>query len=302
MHVAHIERLDLNLLAPLAALLEERHVSRAADRVSLSQPAMSRALQRLRQTLGDELLVRGGRGYQLTPRAERIQRELASVVPRLESLFAAEVFDPWTAAEGFRVAGTDYPVSVFGPALFQGVFQQSPHSTMRVVPWHDRILDEVERGAVDLAFYGAAAPLSLRSEELFEERFVCAMSSDHPLARRKRLTMKDYLRCAHVVVDIADGWQTVIDRQLQDRGTPRTASLVVPFHVTALLAVPGTPLVATIPWRLAQQYGSQPSIRLVPAPREIPPMAYLMAWHARVEDDPAQRWLRETVRSVTTAL
>ncbi|MEK8174932.1 LysR family transcriptional regulator [Streptomyces sp. M19] len=109
--MAHIERVDLNLLAPLAALLAERHVSRAADVAGMSQPAMSRALQRLRETLGDELLVRTPGGYRLTPRAERVQRELRTVLPRLESLFAPEEFDP---AEAFRVAGTDY-AQVFAP-------------------------------------------------------------------------------------------------------------------------------------------------------------------------------------------
>src|ERR1700745_175202 len=99
MRVTHLESIDLNLLPPLSALLEERHVTRAAERSGLSQPAMSRALARLRQLLDDQLLVRDGSGYVLTPRAERIQRQLAGVMPQLETLFAAEAFDPATAEE-----------------------------------------------------------------------------------------------------------------------------------------------------------------------------------------------------------
>jgi len=298
----HIERIDLNLLGPLAALLDERHVSRAAERVGLSQPAMSRALQRLRDVLGDELLVRGARGYQLTPRAERIQRELVAILPRLEILLAGEVFDPRTAAETFRLASTDYPVSVFGPALFQQVFQQSPHSRLRVETLHEGILDDVERGAIDLVFYGVAAPPALHCEHLFEERFVCAMSADHPLAERTSITLDDYLACAHVAVTIADGSQTVIDRHLQTPGTPRRATLTMPFHNAALLAVRGTTLVATMPWRMAEQHAGDPDISLVSAPRELERMSYLMAWHPRLDDDPAQRWLRDTTRSVTAIL
>src|SRR5580765_6147004 len=94
---------DLNLLPPLAALLEERHVTRAADRSALSQPAMSRALARLRQALDDQLLVRDGTGYVLTPRAERVQRQLAGLMLQLGTLFAAEVFDPATAEENYRI-------------------------------------------------------------------------------------------------------------------------------------------------------------------------------------------------------
>src|SRR5580692_2221921 len=109
MHVDYLGRVDLNLLAPLAALLEERHVSRAADRVGVTQPAMSHALRRLRALLDDEILVRAAGGYVLTPRAQRLQRQLAVIVPGLESLFAPETFDPGQAAERFHVAGTDYP-------------------------------------------------------------------------------------------------------------------------------------------------------------------------------------------------
>src|SRR5882672_12414179 len=115
MLVTHIEGVDLNLLPPLAALLEERHVTRAAKRSGLSQPAMSRTLSRLRRLLDDQLLVRDGSGYVLTPRAERIQRQLAGLMPRLEALFAAEVFDPATAEENYRIATTDYPLLLFFP-------------------------------------------------------------------------------------------------------------------------------------------------------------------------------------------
>lgn len=299
MQVTHIERVDLNLLPPLAALLEERHVSRAAARVNLSQPAMSRALQRLREALGDELLVRGAGGYELTPRAERIQRQLVAILPRLEILFAGEAFDPAGAAESFRLAGTDYPPMVFGPALFQRVFQQSPHSTVTFRGWHDNVFDDLVRGLTDIVFYGVAAPPALRCEKLFEESFVCVLSADHPLGSRPQLALDDYLRCSHAVVDIIGGDQTVIDRHLQALGTPRRAGLSVPYHAAAPLAVPGTRLVATLPRRMAEQHAQNPALRLVAAPPEILDMTYYMSWHPRLDDDPAQRWLRDTVRSVT---
>ncbi|MHA6759539.1 LysR family transcriptional regulator [Streptacidiphilus sp. PAMC 29251] len=300
--MTHIDRVDLNLLPPLAALLEERHVSRAAQRVNLSQPAMSRALQRLREVLGDELLVRGSAGYELTPRAERVQRQLVAILPRLEILFAGEAFDPAAAAESFRLAGTDYPAMVFGPALFQQVFRQSPHSTVTFRGWHDGVFDDLARGLTDIVFYGVSAPPALRSEKLFEETFVCVMSADHPLSGRSRLDLDDYLRCSHVVVNIVEGDQTVIDRHLQALGTPRRASLSVPYHAAAPLAVPGTRLVATLPLRLVAQHAQDPALRLVPAPEEIKDMSYHMSWHPRLDDDPAQRWLRHTIRTVTAAI
>src|SRR5256886_10284978 len=128
MLVTHLGGVDLNLLPPLAALLEERHVTRAAQRSRLSQPAMSRTLARLRQLLDDQLLIRDGSGYVLTPRAERIQRQLAGLMPQLETLFAAEVFDPVTAEEHYRLAATDYPLLLFLPQVARQVTGSRPDS------------------------------------------------------------------------------------------------------------------------------------------------------------------------------
>ncbi|MFF7755693.1 LysR family transcriptional regulator [Streptomyces sp. NPDC007971] len=131
------------------ALLEERHVSRAAVRLRMSQPSMSRALQRLRATLGDELLMRGPGGYQLTPRAERIQAELQHALPRLEHVFSGETFDPATAAHAFRLAGTDYTVSVLSGALLGRVFEQSPGSTVLFSRWHRAVFAEAGEPVAD---------------------------------------------------------------------------------------------------------------------------------------------------------
>jgi DNA-binding transcriptional LysR family regulator len=300
--MTHIDRVDLNLLGPLAALLEERHVSHAAESAGMSQPAMSRALQRLRRTLGDELLVRTPSGYQLTPRGERVQRRLAAILPQLETLFAPESFDPAEAAEAFRLAGTDYS-SVFTPAVFQRVFRNSPNSTLRFRSWHDSVFEDLDHGRVDLVFYGVSAPLAaLRTQHLFDDRFVCVMTHDHPLADREQLGLDDYLRSTHVIVDTGDGRQTVIEERLERLGTPRKAGLMVPYHSAAAPAVAGTSLIATLPSRLLADPGFPPWLRVVPAPEEIRPLNYQMSWHSRLDDDPAQRWLRDTVRAVTTAL
>src|SRR6476620_4609723 len=132
MLMTHIETVDLNLLPLLAALLDERQVTRAAERSGLSQPAMSRALARLRRELDDQLLVRDGSGYVLTPRAERIQRQLAGVIPQLETLFAAEIFDPATAQEHYRLAATDYALFLLLHRVAREVNTRSPHSTLRI--------------------------------------------------------------------------------------------------------------------------------------------------------------------------
>ena len=296
MRIRHLQRVDLNLLVALAVLLEERHVSRAADRIGLSQPATSRALQRLRVTLGDELLVRTRDGYQLTPRAVRVQQELAGVLPRLELLFAGERFDPHTATDTFRLAGTDYAASVLGPGLFQRMFRQAPATTLVFGTWHDGVLADVERGVVDLVFFGFRADAALRAELLYEEHFVCLLADDHPLAAVDPLPLGDFLTASHAVVSVRDGEQSAVDSALTGLGERRTPSLTVPYHTAAVRAVAGTPLVATLPARLLADVPLGTTV--VDAPREIATMPYLMSWHPRLDDDPAQRWLRDLVRVV----
>jgi DNA-binding transcriptional LysR family regulator len=293
--VPRIESVDLNLLAPLNALLEERHVSRAADRLHMSQPSMSRALHRLRAALGDELLVRGPGGYELTPRAERIRDELQHALPRLEHVFAGEAFDPATAARSFRLAGTDYTVSVLSGALLARVFARSPGSTIQFSRWHRSVFGDAEHGTVDLLVHGTTAPPPLRSQALFEQDYACLVADAHPLARRSGLTLDDYLDCAHVVIDIADGRQGNVDRRLETLGRPRRASVTVPYHAAAAAAVPGTPLVATLPVDLATRLAVPGVTAVVAAPEQVGAIACAMSWHPRLDDDAAQRWLRETI-------
>jgi DNA-binding transcriptional LysR family regulator len=294
--------MDLNLLMPLRALLEERHVSHAAERVGLSQPAMSQALKRLRSQLDDELLVRGSAGYQLTPRAEQLLEELRELLPRLDALVAAPTFDPASAEEAFRIACTDYAIHLFGAELFRSILRFSPQSTLHVEPWHNRVLDDVEQGSLDLVFYAVPPPPTLRSERLFDERYICAVSAEHPFADHPRISLDAYLTSRHVVVSTSNQRDAVIDRRLEELGEVRRANLTVPFYDAAALAVIDTPLLATLPARLANSRLNHSGLRLVPAPREIEQLDYFMAWHPRLHQDPAQEWLRNRVRTAVATI
>jgi DNA-binding transcriptional LysR family regulator len=297
----HLEGVDLNLLPPLAALLEERHVTRAAERSGLSQPAMSRTLGRLRQLLDDQLLVRDGSGYVLTPHAERIQRQLAGLMPQLETLFAAEDFDPAIAEEHYRLAATDYALVLFLHQVAREVNRLSPHSALRIESPRDAVFDNVQHGRLDLSFYVASPPAALRQELLFDDICVCVMSADHPLAKRKRLTLDEYLRCSHLVIDIIDGEQPLIASRLRELGVARRAALTLPLNMGAPAVLPDTNLVGTLNKRLVDKYADDPALAVVAAPVELEPFHYYMVWHPRLDRDPAQQWLRETIRSVAAA-
>jgi DNA-binding transcriptional LysR family regulator len=297
----NIEGVDLNLLGPLVALLEERHVSRAAERQRMSQPAMSRALRELRAVFHDELLVRTAGAYQLTPRAERLQRELAETLPRLESLFSTEPFDPRNAGHTFRLASTDFLLSVIAPPLLRQALEQSPGSTFRFDGWSDAVHLDAERGALDIVFTFGAAPPPLRSEALFEDNVSCLLSAEHPLTKAAQPTLDAYLDCDHVIINLAEARQGAVDIRLGALGRARRAKVTVPYLALAATVVQGTNLVATLPNRFLDALTIPTPLSVIPAPAEIGPISFSMAWHPRLDNDPAQQWLRETIRSATSS-
>ncbi|MCV7422172.1 LysR family transcriptional regulator [Mycobacterium yunnanensis] len=302
MHSQNFARVDLNLLSPLVALLEEKQISRAASRVGLSQPAMSRALQRLRRVLDDELLVRTDGEYRLTPRARRLRAQLASVVPQLDAVFSPDGFDPRDAALDLRLAGSDYIVSVLTPLLYRRVRAASAQSTLRFSPWHRRVLEELGSGDLDLVFFGGPEPPGVDVARLFTERFVCVVDRGHPLADEPGLDLDAYLQCHHVVVDIVDGTQPAVDLALGALGLARRADLVVPFHAAGLQAVAGTDLVMTVPALLVDPCVDRAVMRVLNAPTEVETLNYSMAWHPLVQDDARHRWLRDTVTAAAVEL
>src|SRR5215467_2806100 len=169
MQNTHLTRFDLSLLQALYALLEERHVTRAAKRCFLSQPAMSRALERLRDMLHDPLLVRSGRTYQLTVRGERLLQELNSLMPRLDALVRGEAFEPVRSRERFRMALTDHASAVLLPTLLERLRAEAPSIYLDVSAWQSRTYDDVVAGRLDVALSAEAVPGSLEADVLYKE-------------------------------------------------------------------------------------------------------------------------------------
>jgi DNA-binding transcriptional LysR family regulator len=301
MRVAHGDLGLLHDLRALTVLLEERNVTRAAVRFHLSQPAMSRTLQRLRALFGDELLVRAGGDYELTPRAREVQRELAVLVPRLQNLVAGRGFDPATATGVVRIIGTDYTTATLGPHLLPELFRAAPDLEVRIEPREQDSYADLERGRADVALSVLRPPGPLRWEQLFTDDLVCVVDRDHPV--RDRFSLAGYVAARHVVIAVIDQEQPMVERWLQARGRSRTAAVRVAFFGSAFPALPGTTLVATIPRRFAElRVAADPGVRLVEPPDGFEPFPYGMVWHPRLESDPAHRWLRDMIRSAADEL
>jgi DNA-binding transcriptional LysR family regulator len=295
MRDVHLRNLDLNLLQPLHALLEERHVTRAAKRSFLSQSAMSRALERLREMFGDPLLVRSGRGYERTVRGERVLRELESLVPRLEAMVGGEEFVPAQSRERFRVALTDHSSTILLPPLVALVRKAAAHVTLEVSVWRTQSYEDVAAGRLDTALSAEEAPPALSSELLFNLDFVCLVGSAQRV-RTRRFTLKQYLQFPHALVETLEGQQTWVDRPLAQLGVKRRVALSLPFFVPAIFAVARTDMILTVPRKLAQMTAAIAGARIVEPPREIKSFPYFMAWHSRLTTEPAHAWFREQLR------
>ena len=225
MQFPHIRSLDLSLVEPLYALLDERHVTRAARRCDMSQSAMSRALERLRSALDDELLVRSGGAYERTPRGDQLLVDLQALLPRLDAAVRGNRFDPATAE---TASTSQRPIT---PRRFSfrpcSSILQTPRrpSESKSYPGTTGSSTKWKPAASISALIGVQPPEPFESEALFSDEFVCVVAENHPL-RASRLTLRRYVEYGHAVVAIGrDGTQPWIERALAANGFPTARRL-----------------------------------------------------------------------------
>ena len=301
MRDAHLRNIDLNLLRALQPLLEERHVSRAAKRSFLSQPAMSRALDRLRDAFGDPLLVRSGRAYERTPRGERVLREIETIMGRLDAIVHDEEFTPARSRERFRLAMTDHGSTILLPTLLQRLRKEAPHSELVLSAVGPQTFDDVAAGRIDLKLCAEEVPPALESEVIFNLDFVCLVGSGQ-LVRTRRFTLKQYLQLPHAMILTGDGHQAMVDRPLAQLGLKRRVALRIPFFIPAVFAAAQTDLILTVPRTLAKITAPMAGLRMIEPPREIKAFPYFMSWHPRLTSEAAHVWLREQVRAAAQTI
>jgi DNA-binding transcriptional LysR family regulator len=283
-----LQRLDLNLLRALDVLLAERHVTRAATRLHLTQPATSAALARLRAAFGDPLLVRGSGGLLPTPRAAELAPRVRALMQEIESLGARpRRFDPAAAQQRFVVATTDHVHALLTPWI-GGV------DLALVALDTDTVTTRMERGEVDLAISNLArTPAELRSRQVLTDSFVVIGRRDHPRLRRG-LTLQAFCALEHVLVSPRGAsFSGATDEALAARGLARRVRLSVQGFLQVADLVAASDLIAVYPERLARRHAQR--LKIVPTPVPIPGFTMVAAWHERVHNAPAQQWLREAV-------
>jgi DNA-binding transcriptional LysR family regulator len=298
MRITQLRQADLNLLVVFMVLAEERNVSRAAKRLLLSQPAVSRALQRMRDTFHDDLLVRTAKGYVPTPQGERVLQELEVMLPRLDRLISGSTFDPVAEHASFRIAATDNAASVIAPIVCREVLPIANQVRFTFTAWRGDVFDDLNHGQLDLALIGdeGYVPSPLQAEVIYEEELVCVVAAESPF--RQRLTLKQYLALEHISVDIVEGSQHIPEIRLAAHGYRRRSVITVPYFGAAMRCIPGTKLVLTAPKRFAMAAAEDRAIKILKPPAEITGFKYLMIWHPRVNTDAAHIWLREQISRI----
>lgn len=288
-----LRRLDLNLLVVFDALMSERHVSRAADRIALSQPAMSNALSRLRATLDDPILVRTSRGMEPTPRALELHGPIHAALTEIQHTLSTPArFEPRSAQHHFVIGASDYMEFLVMPRLVKLLQEQAPGVDLSVrslqLSQPETALDS---GEIDLAFgYFPNLPKRLREAHLFTEHLACAVRKDHPKVK-SRLTLKQYVELPHLFVSTRRR-SGVVDEALAKLGMARRISVSVPHFLVAPFIIVESDVIMTVNSRIAHTYARALPIRVLPPPLDLPDFPIGMVWHPRSEKDEAHAWLR----------
>lgn len=289
-------KLDLNLLVALDALLTERSISRAGERLHLSQSATSNALARLRTYFNDELLVPVGRKLELTPRAETLRDAVRDVLVRVDSAILAQPrFEPAQSDRSFRLIVSDYTSVVLMPQMLALAGRQAPAVRFELLPLFDSPPRVLERGEADLLIL----PLEYRPPEqhpydiLFEEHFVCAVWNGGRFAHADELTAEQYAAAGHVVIEPPGMNEAELEGWLKRRypGVRRIEVTTYSFTAAPYLVL-GTDRIATMHARLARLARKSLPLRLLPAPLPSPAMKQTMQWHKYRTQDPGLVWLR----------
>ena len=300
MRDVHLASVDLNLLPALEALLRRKNVSAAAADVGLSQPAMSRALARLRDVLGDVLLIRApGGGYALSPRAEALAGQLAGALDQVKAVFQPPVFDPALVERTVRMVGLDTHAILLAPALMARLAKEAPGINIRIENYGVDMIHRMETGQLDLAFAISTTPLppGAQSEPYGVDRLVLVMRRDHPMAKKK-WTIEDYGRWDQVGISILGDAGSDMDAQLARFGIQRRMALVTPTFIGAVAAVAQTDMVTTIGRVFAARFADRFGLVLKEPPLPDVKLETTIVWSRVRGADPVLAWLRAVIREV----
>jgi len=293
-----MQDLDLQLLRAFDALLRERHVTRAAERLEVSQSSMSVSLAKLRDLMGDELLMRSGAGWMPTELALLLWPRVQEAIAALERVLEPASFDPASAAHTFRLIVIDYIDLLMMPAVMRRIRSEAPHVRLQVLQTNPHHFGEMmAAGELDLALtYFPNAPDYLKGRRLFSDRFLGLAARDHPV-HRAPLDVQGFCDLPHVTIEpvAAQIYNVQIDAALEPFGLRRRVQMIKPSFLALPFVLETSDMVASIPARLARRMTRMAAVEPFDLPLDLPTFDVKMLWHPRTDHSPAHTWLREVM-------
>jgi DNA-binding transcriptional LysR family regulator len=299
----NLRAVDLNLLVIFDALMTERHVTRAALKIPMSQPAMSNALTRLRHLFKDDLFIRSAGGMEPTARALELGEAVRQILRQTERLMSTDVaFDPSRAERSFTARMSDLIGYLVLPAVLSELRARAPGVTLDVLHMSpERTLKALETDQLD---FGLSMELkhanNIRSEPLFTDQMVCVMRSGHPLAK-KRLTLERFLDAEHLRVAMSPTDIRFVDNVLADKGLARRVVSNVPHWLLIPQILQQTDMVSVISSKLAAHFSSD-ALAVKPLPFHSAPFAWTVYWHRRHDNSVPHKWIRNLIQACCAGL
>lgn len=306
----NINKIDLNLLVYLDVLLREGSVTKAANRLSITQPAMSNGLRRLRDLFSDPILVRTSEGMTPTKRALELQPVIRDVLGKLENAIQPEQeFDPQQSHRTFRIMASDYAESTLLLLVLEALRERAPNIVLDVITPSDVTFHDVEHGKVDMAINRFdELPLSFHQKVIWYDEFSCVLNRDNPVL--SEFDLSNYLKAQHIWVSKTGfgvgvgidpkevqklGW---VDAELTKIGKKRNIRVFTRHYHVALQLAKTQNLVATLPSKIANMYADDPQVCVLEPPFDIPPIGLKMAWSSLLHQDAGHIWLRRLIAEV----
>lgn len=295
--------LDLNLLPIVVALCEERSVSRAAQRLGVSQPTLSGSLAKLRESLHDPLFIRSGGSMEPTPRTLALLEPIRDILARVhEDVLASAEFAPEALHDTLTVALSDVGEVVFLPRLLEAVRAQAPRAALQSVNLPHKALEEaLESGVVDLAlgYFPDLGSANVFQQLLIRHHFVCLVRAGHPVAAQERLTEEQFLSMEHAVVRASGRSQEIFEQYLKDRRLQRKVALTTPNFLSIPSIIARTDLLVTVPHAMGIAFGRpEYGLKSIQPPFELPRIELRQHWHRRFHKAARTVWLRGLVAAL----
>lgn len=291
---------DLNLLKVFEALMTEGNVTRAARKLSLTQPTVSNALRRLRETFDDPLFVRSGAGVNPTRRAIDLWEPLSQSLHAIRGTLDVESFDALRSTASLSIAMSDYVSSIVVPRLASTLSKAAPSMQIHGIPntlvdFGKVLADNKADFAVSVYNEEVQRPAFLKSRALWSPDFVCFMRTGHPLAKLEKIPLKKFLAARHVDVSLVGKSVPTYDLFLRSRGLQRNLVSTVNHYGAAYEVVRRSDLIAVLPWSARFEPTRLAGLRKVPVPLEAPPRIIELFWHQRHETSALHQWLKNTL-------